>query len=57
MSSAVTSYVGSVAPGMSAQAAPEASQRSHWWVNVIVGEPVHVPWSAVSVCAVGAACR
>ncbi len=29
MSSVVTSYVASVAPGISAQAAPEASQRSH----------------------------
>ena len=38
-----------VAPGMSAQFVPSASQRCHWWPNVIAGVPVHVPLPAVRV--------
>ena len=48
-SAATRSYVGPVAPGMSTQAAPVASQRCHWRVRVIGPLPVQVPSSAVSV--------
>ena len=38
-----------VAPGMSVQFAPEASQRCHWWVTSIGPVPVQAPSCAVSV--------
>ena len=37
------------ADGMSAQAAPAALQRRHWWAYVIVGVPVQVPVEAATV--------
>ena len=40
-------YVAFVASGMSAQDAPAALQRCHWYVKVIVGEPVQVPFVVV----------
>ena len=39
-----------VAPAMSEQFAPAASQRRHWYVKLIGVLPVHVPSPAVSVC-------
>jgi hypothetical protein len=53
-SAEVTTYVVAVAPAMSAQFAPEASQRRHWNEYVIGSEPVQVPCEAVSVCPVAA---
>ena len=48
MSAAFAVYVTPVAPAMSAHAAPVASHRCHWIVNV--SEPAsHVPFAAVSV--------
>ncbi len=47
-SSGVSAYVVVVSPGMSAHAAPVASQRRHCRSNAIVGVPVQVPVAAVS---------
>src|SRR4051794_41405429 len=49
-STGTRSYVAAVAPVMSAQLAPAASQRCHWCAKEIAGVPVHVPSPAVSVC-------
>jgi hypothetical protein len=40
-------YVLPVAPAMSAQLAPAALHRDHWYVSVIGVAPVHVPSLAV----------
>ena len=48
-SAGTRSWVAAVAPGMSVQPEPGASQRRHWRVNTIVGVPVHVPSLEVSV--------
>ena len=43
-----STYVLSVAPPIFEQLPPSASQRRHWYMNV-VGEPLHVPLLVVSV--------
>ena len=42
MSAPVRVLVEPVAPAMSAQLSPAASQRCHWWPKAIAGVPVHV---------------
>ena len=37
-----------VAPAIATHEAPDALQRSHWYVNVIGASPVHVPLAADS---------
>src|SRR2546421_3482644 len=49
-SAEVSAYVEAVAPEMSEQFAPAASQRCHWYVKLIGALPVQVPLAAVSVC-------
>ena len=44
-----STYVVAVAPEISAQLLPAASQRCHWCVSVGAGFPLHVPAFAVSV--------
>ena len=46
-SAATAVYVEAVASGMSVHEAPAALQRCHWYVKVIVGEPVQVPFVVV----------
>ena len=48
-------YVLAVAPEMSEQLAPAASQRRHWYAK-LVGEPLQVPVDAVSWLAGGRWC-
>ena len=47
-SAALAVYSLPVAPAMSWHAPPLLSQMRHWYVNVGVGVPVHVPLSAFS---------
>ena len=42
-------YVSLVASVIARQSAPAASQRSHWYANVICAAPFQVPLLAVSV--------
>jgi ferritin-like metal-binding protein YciE len=53
-SDVVTLYVVLVAPAMSTQAAPFASQLTHLIAYVIGVAPFHVPFVVVSVCATAA---
>ena len=46
-SAATSRYLLALAPGISTQAPPEASQRRHWYVYEIGVEPVQVPFDVL----------